>query len=66
MTAPAFRPHRRTDPTGCAARYSRRMAELTVFHNPRCSTSRHALDAVERAGAQVEVVQYLKQPLDRT
>lgn len=42
------------------------MAELTVFHNPRCSTSRHALDAVERAGAQVEVVQYLKQPLDRT
>lgn len=42
------------------------MAELTVLHNPRCSTSRHALDTAERAGTGVEVVQYLREPLDRT
>jgi arsenate reductase len=41
------------------------MAELTVFHNPNCSTSRHALEAVSVAGADAEVVQYLKTPLDR-
>jgi arsenate reductase len=41
------------------------MAELTVFHNPNCSTSRAALEAVEASGADAEVVQYLKNPLDR-
>lgn len=41
------------------------MAELTVFHNTACSTSRHALDEAEAAGAKPEVVHYLKQPLDR-
>ena len=41
------------------------MADLTVLHNPRCSTSRHSLDAVAQAGVEAEVVQYLKTPLDR-
>ncbi|WP_131104541.1 ArsC/Spx/MgsR family protein [Ornithinimicrobium sufpigmenti] len=41
------------------------MAELTVLHNSRCSTSRHALETVEAAGLPVEVVHYLKTPLDR-
>lgn len=41
------------------------MAALTVLHNPRCSTSRHAIDTVDAAGVQAEVVQYLKEPLDR-
>ena len=41
------------------------MADLTVFHNPRCSTSRHAIDTVAQDGATAEVVQYLKTPLDR-
>lgn len=40
------------------------MSDLTVFHNPRCSTSRSALEAVEAAGAEATVVQYLKEPLD--
>lgn len=40
------------------------MADLTIFHNPRCSTSRAALDEVSAAGADAEVVQYLKTPLD--
>ena len=41
------------------------MAELTVLHNPKCSTSRHALDEVTGAGTDAEVVQYLKAPLGR-
>src|SRR5215207_3379644 len=41
------------------------MAEVTVLHNPKCSTSRHAMDELTAAGTDVEVVQYLKAPLDR-
>ncbi|GAB3585319.1 ArsC/Spx/MgsR family protein [Calidifontibacter terrae] len=39
------------------------MSDVTVLHNPRCSTSRAALDAAE--GQDVEEVQYLKHPLTR-
>ncbi len=39
------------------------MADLTLFHNPNCSTSRHALDEVTAAGVDADVVQYLKAPL---
>ena len=41
------------------------MADLTVFHHPGCSTSRHAVEEVLAAGIDADVVQYLKQPLDR-
>jgi len=41
------------------------MAKVTIFHNPRCSTSRHALEQAETHGAEAEVVQYLKEPLGR-
>ena len=41
------------------------MAELTLYHNPKCSTSNHALSAVQDAGVDAEVVQYLKTPPDR-
>lgn len=41
------------------------MAEVTVFHNTACSTSRHALAEAEAAGVETEVVQYLKNPLSR-
>lgn len=40
------------------------MADLTVLHNPNCSTSRHALDEAKAAGVDAEVVAYLKTPLD--
>lgn len=39
------------------------MADVTLYHNPNCSTSRHALDEVQAAGVDAEVVQYLKAPL---
>lgn len=41
------------------------MAEITVLHNPRCSTSRHAVTTLAEAKVPAEVVEYLKTPLDR-
>lgn len=41
------------------------MADVTLFHNPNCSTSRKALDALQAGGVDAEVVQYLKAPPDR-
>lgn len=40
------------------------MADVTLLHNPRCSTSRSALEKVESAEVEVEVVRYLTTPLD--
>lgn len=39
------------------------MSDFTILHNPRCSTSRAALEAVETSDRSFEVVQYLKEPL---
>lgn len=35
------------------------MPSLTLLHNPHCSTSVHALDALEAAGREVEIRKYL-------
>jgi arsenate reductase len=35
---------------------------VTIFHNPRCQSSRRALALLEEAGADVVVVEYLKTP----
>lgn len=37
----------------------------TIYHNPGCGTSRNVLAALQEAGAQVTVVEYLKTPPDR-
>ena len=31
-----------------------------IYHNPRCSTSRNALQAIEASGRPVEIIEYLK------
>jgi arsenate reductase len=41
------------------------MADVRIFHNPSCSTSKAALGEADAAGSDVEIVQYLKAPLDR-
>lgn len=41
------------------------MADITVLHNARCSTSRAALEAAREAGVDVDVREYLKEPLTR-
>lgn len=40
------------------------MARVTIYHNPSCSSSRHAVEVAGELGTDVEVVQYLKHPLD--
>lgn len=36
-----------------------------IYHNPRCGTSRKALQALQDKGYEVEVIEYLKHPLKR-
>ena len=36
--------------------------KATIYHNPNCGTSRKTLDILREAGAEVKVVEYLKQP----
>ncbi|KGN38196.1 ArsC/Spx/MgsR family protein [Knoellia subterranea] len=40
------------------------MSDVTVLHNPKCSTSRAAVETIAGAGVAAEVHQYLKAPLD--
>ena len=39
--------------------------KATIYHNPKCGTSRKTLELLEAAGADVEVVEYLKTPPPR-
>lgn len=34
--------------------------DVVIFHNPNCSTSRKALDAIREAGRTPKVVEYMK------
>lgn len=40
------------------------MAHVTLYHNPRCSKSRAALSLLQERGAEVHVIEYLKNPPD--
>jgi arsenate reductase len=40
------------------------MTDLTLYHNPRCSKSRGALELLEARGLAPTVVRYLETPLD--
>ncbi|KTC10903.1 arsenate reductase [Pseudomonas marginalis ICMP 9505] len=42
------------------------MTDLTLYHNPRCSKSRGALELLEARGLNPSVVRYLETPLDAT
>jgi arsenate reductase (glutaredoxin) len=39
--------------------------QATIYHNPRCGTSRKTLAILEEAGAEVKVIDYLKHPPSR-
>jgi len=41
------------------------MADITIFHNPQCSTSRSVLALIRTAGCEPRVVEYLKTPPSR-
>src|SRR3546814_20066286 len=36
--------------------------KATIYHNPKCSTSRKTLEILEQSGADVTVIEYLKHP----
>ncbi|HTN42503.1 MAG TPA: arsenate reductase (glutaredoxin) [Nitrospiria bacterium] len=38
------------------------MADVTIYHNPRCGTSRKTLDLIRKKGIEPKVVEYLKTP----
>jgi arsenate reductase len=38
---------------------------ITLYHNPRCSTSRKALDLLRERGLEPAVIEYLKTPPSR-
>jgi arsenate reductase len=40
------------------------MAEATIYHNPRCTKSRQAMQVVDDLGIDVDVVRYLDTPPD--
>jgi arsenate reductase len=39
--------------------------KATIYHNPNCGTSRNTLELLREAGADVNVVEYLKTPPSR-
>ena len=41
------------------------MADVTVYHNPNCGSSKTALALLDELGVDYEVVLYLKTPPDR-
>ena len=41
------------------------MSNVTIYHNPRCSTSRNTLALIEEKGITPTIVEYLKHPLTK-
>ncbi len=41
------------------------MSGITIYHNPRCGTSRNTLALIRNTGAEPEIIDYLKTPPDR-
>ena len=41
------------------------MADITIYHNPKCGTSRNTLALIRNTGVEPEVIEYLKTPPTR-
>lgn len=44
---------------------SAEMVPVTIYHNPRCGTSRNTLALIRNAGIEPTLIEYLKTPPDR-
>ncbi|TVT60277.1 MAG: arsenate reductase (glutaredoxin) [Azoarcus sp. PHD] len=42
------------------------MSDITMFHNPRCGTSRNTLAMIRNTGTEPVVIEYLKTPPTRS
>jgi len=38
---------------------------VTIYHNPKCSTSRNALEIIRAKGIEPTIIEYLKTPLTK-
>ena len=41
------------------------MAEVTIYHNPACGTSRNVLALIRNSGVEPRIIEYLKTPPSR-
>ncbi len=41
------------------------MAQITIWHNPKCSKSREALSILDESGSEKEIVKYLETSPDK-
>ncbi|MDR7270778.1 arsenate reductase [Pelomonas saccharophila] len=41
------------------------MSDITIFHNPRCGTSRNVLALIRHAGLEPRIVEYMSAPPSR-
>jgi arsenate reductase len=41
------------------------MTKITIYHNPKCGTSRNTLALIRNSGAEPEVIEYLQDPPSR-
>ena len=41
------------------------MSGITIYHNPKCGTSRNVLALIRNTGVEPEVIEYLKNPPSR-
>jgi len=41
------------------------MAKITIYHNPKCGTSRNTLAMIRQSGEEPDVIEYIKAPPDR-
>ena len=41
------------------------MLPITIYHNPKCGTSRNTLALIRRSGIEPEIIEYLQTPPDR-
>ena len=42
------------------------MSNVKIYHNPRCSKSRQALQIIKDHGIAPKVIEYLKEPLEKS
>jgi len=41
------------------------MTKITIYHNPKCGTSRNTLALIRNSGAEPDVIEYLQDPPSR-
>lgn len=52
-------------PSRCCAADPAMSPVVTIYHNPKCGTSRNTLAMIRNSGVEPEVIEYLKAPPDR-